>query len=86
MQGIQPKSNNNGKAQMFLILLASMCSASDRIFLHFDIIYYGKCNVELVLFRYAQKTENRLPNKKNNDFYLEKRLPNKKNNEKLYMT
>ena len=33
-----------------------------------------------------QKTENRLPNKKNNDFYLEKRLPNKKNNEKLYMT
>ena len=25
MQGIQPKNNNNGKAQMFVILLASMC-------------------------------------------------------------
>ena len=34
----------------------------------------------------SKKTENCLPNKKNNEFYLEKRLPNKKNNENLYMT
>ena len=33
-----------------------------------------------------QKTENRLPKNKNNDFYLENRLPKNKNNENLYMT
>ena len=26
VQGIEPKNNNNGKAQMFVILLASMCN------------------------------------------------------------
>ena len=32
VQGIQPKNNNNGKAQMFVILLlASMCPASNRL-------------------------------------------------------
>ena len=30
MQGIQPKSNNNGKAQMFVILLASMCNGTSE--------------------------------------------------------
>ena len=28
VQGIQPNNSNNGKAQMFVILLASMCIAS----------------------------------------------------------
>ena len=32
------------------------------------------------------KTENRHPNKENNENYLENRHPNKENNEKLYMT
>ena len=59
----------------------------------FDILY-GFCVVDVRKSSSQQetvefsniKTENRHPNKENNENYLENRHPNKENNEKLYMT
>ena len=48
MQGIQPKSNNNGKAQMFVILLASMWHGHNFV-QQFGLMYINKLTQRLDL-------------------------------------
>ena len=50
MLGIQPKNNNNGKAQMFVILLASMCHAINMTFGD-DYIIFEKCASDRTSFK-----------------------------------